>query len=127
LDGVVETDWLGSTFSINWKMTRANHDVIFEAGEPLAMIAPQPRTELEEFRAEIHDIESDPEILADYRRWEEQRTDFIRRLRVKDPDAQKQEWEKHYFRGVTVGGKQAEVHRTKVSLREFKDRRKPLA
>jgi Family of unknown function (DUF6065) len=126
LDGVVETDWLGSTFSINWKMTRINHEVIFEAGEPLAMIAPQSRTELEAFRGEIRDIESDAAVLTDYRRWEDQRNEFIRRLREKDPEAQKQGWEKHYFRGVKVNGEQAEAHRTRVTLQEFGDSRKRI-
>ena len=29
---MVETDWLGSTFSINWQMTRIDHEAIFEPG-----------------------------------------------------------------------------------------------
>ena len=123
LDGVVETDWLGSTFSINWQMTRIDHEAIFEPGEPLAMIAPQPRSELESFRCEIRDIESDDAVLADYRRWEEQRNDFIRRLKQKDPDAQKQGWERHYFRGIKVSGEPADEHRTRLNLRQFEDRR----
>jgi hypothetical protein len=27
LDGIVETDWLEATFTMNWKLTRPNHTV----------------------------------------------------------------------------------------------------
>ena len=77
LEGVVETDWLGATFSVNWQMTRVNHEVIFERGEPIAMIVPQRRQEIESFYPAMVDIESAPEILHDYERWESQRITFI--------------------------------------------------
>src|SRR5207247_976242 len=43
LEGIVETDWLVSTFTMNWKMTRTNEWVRFEAGEPFCMLVPVPR------------------------------------------------------------------------------------
>ena len=43
LEGIVETDWLSSTFTMNWKMTRVCEWVRFERGEPFCMIVPVPR------------------------------------------------------------------------------------
>ena len=43
LEGVVETDWLGATFTMNWKLTRRYHAVRFERGEPICMVVPIPR------------------------------------------------------------------------------------
>ena len=55
LDGVVETDWAVASFTMNWKLTRPNHPVTFEAGEPFCMIAPCRRHELEAFEPRITD------------------------------------------------------------------------
>lgn len=49
LEGVVETDWSSSSFSMNWKFTREFMPVRFEVDEPICMIVPQRRAELEEF------------------------------------------------------------------------------
>ena len=46
---------------MNWKLTRANLPVIFEAGEPICMIVPQRRGELEAFHPEIRELEEEPE------------------------------------------------------------------
>ena len=43
LEGVVETDWMASTFTMNWKITRVCEWVRFEKGEPFCMLVPVPR------------------------------------------------------------------------------------
>ena len=45
----METDWLDATFTMNWKLTRPHHPVVFEADEPIAMNSPVRRGQLEEF------------------------------------------------------------------------------
>ena len=40
LEGIVESDWTEGTFTMNWKITRPNHPIVFEAREPIAMISP---------------------------------------------------------------------------------------
>ena len=40
LEGVVESDWTEAAFTMNWKVTRPNHPVVFEENEPIAMISP---------------------------------------------------------------------------------------
>jgi hypothetical protein len=37
LEGLVETDWAVSTFTMNWQITRPDTDVEFRAGEPICM------------------------------------------------------------------------------------------
>ncbi len=40
LDGVIETDWLPYTVTMNWQLTRPNHTVRFGSNEPICMISP---------------------------------------------------------------------------------------
>jgi hypothetical protein len=119
LEGIVETDWLESTFTMNWKLTRANLPVIFEAGEPICMIVPQRRGELEAFEPEILEIEQEPSLARAYERWGESREKFNRDLEVPDSEAVKRGWQKDYVRGMTVGGVRAKEHQTKLKLKDF--------
>ena len=52
LEGIVETDWASASFSMSWKLTRKLMPVRFEVDEPICMIVPQRRAELEEFAPE---------------------------------------------------------------------------
>jgi hypothetical protein len=123
LEGIVETDWTDATFTVNWKMTRANHTVIFEVGEPIAMLVPQVRAELESFRPVIRDITSEPEIFAAYQRWSISRRDFIADLHNPGSAAEKQGWQKHYFHGVSASTARPLEHQSKLALAEFVDER----
>lgn len=125
LDGIVETDWVEATFTMNWKLTRPNHTVVFEVGEPVAMIVPVPRGELELFRPEIRDLADDPETAAAFKRWADSRTQFNAELKQPGSEAQRQRWQKHYFQGGSVStAKPIEQHQSKLVLNEFADRRK---
>ena len=119
LEGIVETDWLESTFTMNWKLTRANLPVIFEAGEPICMIVPHKRGELEAFEPEICEIGEEPPLAEAYERWAESRGEFNRELEVADSEAQKKGWQKDYVRGMTLGGVRAKEHQTKLKLKDF--------
>ena len=66
LEGIVETDWASSTFSMNWKLTRKLMPVRFEVDEPICMIVPQRRADLEEFAPELRHIESDEDLRRKY-------------------------------------------------------------
>ena len=124
LEGIVETDWLEASFTVNWKLTRPNHTVIFEIGEPVAMIVPQPRGELECFRPEIRDIADDPEVEAAYQRWADSRNQFNAALKQPGSDAQRQRWQKHYFQGSSVSSAKPIEHQSKLVLHPFVDRRR---
>lgn len=123
LEGVIETDWLQATFTMNWKVTRAEHPIIFAVGEPIAMLVPFHRGDLEAFEPEIRDLGSDPEIQEGYGQWSSGRAHFNAALRQPDSDAVKERWQKDYFRGIPSSGEPFAEHQTKLAIKEFSDRR----
>lgn len=123
LEGVIESDWADSTFTMNWKMTRTNHPVVFEPGEPIAMISPVKRGELEQFEPEIRMLSEDPDLSQGYAAWSASRGKFNADLRAKDPEARKQGWQKDYIRGRSVLGESAPEHQTSIPIKDFTDRR----
>ena len=121
LEGVVETDWTTSTFTMNWKLTRPNEWIHFSKGEPICMIVPVPRGLLEGLNPKILPLSDEPELLGQYKAWEASRAGFLVGLKVHDPDTLKQGWQKDYFRGRTEAGS-FEPHQTRVDLKEFEKR-----
>jgi hypothetical protein len=119
LEGVVESDWCSATFTMNWKLTRPNQVVTFEMDEPICMIVPQRRGELEAFYPKLLDIASEPRIDQGYEKWSQSRTQFLADLKVPGSEAAKRGWQKDYFRGTTAEGVQTPEHETKLNLRDF--------
>lgn len=115
LEGVIEADWAPMTFTMNWKFTRANKTVHFGPGDPICMILPQRRNELESFSPEIHDLSEDPELEEKYRVWGLGRDEFHYGLQHDDPAVVEAGWQKDYFRGRSG----PEDHQTKRRLRAF--------
>jgi len=124
LEGVVETDWAESTFTMNWKMTRPNTTVTFTQGEPVAMIVPQRRGELERFDPVVRDIATDPALMDAYVRWAESREAHNANMQDTTSSAYRQGWQKHYFQGTSVDGTAAPGeapvgHQKKIVLKDF--------
>jgi hypothetical protein len=119
LEGVVETDWVASTFTMNWKLTRVCEWVGFEKGEPFCMLVPVPRGLAESLVPRRERITDNPELLAQYKKWEASRTGFLQGLTSRDPQAVKQGWQKDYFQGKTPEGQEFESHQTRLNIREF--------
>ena len=119
LTGVVETDWSPFSFTMNWKFTRAGTPVRFEKGEPFCMLVPVPRGLIETFVPRVEAIAANPEVEAQYRKWEESRSEFLVGLTTRDPDAVAKGWQKDYFQGKTPDGKEFESHQTRLRVREF--------
>jgi Family of unknown function (DUF6065) len=123
LDGLVETDWATSTFTMNWKFTRPG-EVTFEEGEPVCMIVPQRRHDLESFAPEIRPVESDPSVASGWEAFNQSRHDILVRKFLSQHTAahadSREAWEGDYFRGRTADGRPAPEHKTKRRLREFK-------
>jgi hypothetical protein len=119
LEGIVETDWVSSTFTMNWKFTRPHVWVTFQKGEPLCMLVPQRRGELDEFDPSIVPIDAATDEQASFTAWSKNRDKFNRELREGDPAEQEQKWEKHYFKGIHVDGSTAPQHQTRLHLRAF--------
>jgi len=108
-----------ATFTMNWKLTRPDHQVVFPKGFPIAMLVPQPRHELERFRPVLCPIAEDPELEQAYRRWGDDRNRFNRELKDPQSEAVRLQWQKHYFQGTSPSGTKADEHQAKLSLRPF--------
>lgn len=118
LDGLVETDWSEAAFTMNWKITRPLKSIRFEKDEPICMVVPQRRGEMEAMAPEIRNLESEPELLMGFNAWRESRLKLVERK--KDPRAASlREWEGHYTRGTTVLGAAAPEHQVKRDLQPF--------
>lgn len=119
LEGVVETDWAVSTFTMNWKVTRVCEWVGFAAGEPFCMLVPVPRGFAEGFVPRTMPLSSDAELKAKYEAWEASRKGFLRGLHDLDPEAVKRGWQKDYFQGKTAEGGTFAGHQTRLSIKPF--------
>ncbi len=128
LEGLVETDWSVSTFTMNWQITRASHPVRFETEEPFCMIVPQRRGELERFRPILRDLSSAPSLKAGANAFWDRRDDLQKRKFIADfvgPKAKAWlEWEATYFRGLDADGVRFSEHQTKLRLATALDERK---
>ncbi|MDB4891460.1 MAG: hypothetical protein JWL61_3315 [Gemmatimonadetes bacterium] len=119
LEGIVETDWSMATFTMNWQLTCADVPVEFDVDQPICMIIPQRRGELESFRPEVRDIQNQPDVHSAYLEWSRSRDSFLERQRAGFDDG----WQRHYFQGTWPGGPRSSEHQTKLTLGEFEDSR----
>ncbi len=115
LDGLVETDWATSTFTMNWKLTDPDRVIRFSAGEPVCMITPFRLDALERVETRTAPIESNAELHAAFRAWAASRSSFNA-----NPARTAADWQKDYLKGEAPGtGERAAAHKTRFTLRRF--------
>lgn len=119
LEGVIETDWATSTFTMNWKITRPNEWIRFAKGDPFCHIVPVPRGLTDSLTPQLQYIDTDPELNAAYRHWADSRRGFEAAWQAGDPEARKQNWQKDYVLGKTSQGTVAEEHQMKLVVKPF--------
>lgn len=120
LEGVVETDWAPSTFTMSWKLTRPFTPVRFEEHEPICMIVPQRRGELEEFTPRIRPLASDERLQSRYEAWWKKRQRILRERRRGGPGIGGMVWQRDYYLGHdTDSGKPWRDHQMRLHIREF--------
>ena len=119
LEGLVETDWLEASSTMNWRLTRPNLPVVFEKDEPIAMIVPMKRGELELFTPQFQAISDNPDLHQGYARWAQSRGQFNRELHRPDSLARQQGWQRHYMQGKSVDERDAKEHQIKLRLSKF--------
>jgi hypothetical protein len=122
LEGLIESDWTTATATMNWKITCKNEPITFEVGEPICMLVPQKRGELESFQTHMQSINEAPEMLEAYTAWSQGRSAFLNDLKVPGSDACKREWQKDYFQGKGIEG-----HQTKLKLCPFAEKQEESA
>jgi hypothetical protein len=118
LEGIVESDWITATFTMNWKITRTNEWITFSQYEPFCMLVPIPRGLTEKTEPVRTSLSSNPDLNARYREWEQSRFQFIGKLNARDPETQARGWQKDYFQGKTADG-QIEDHQTRLNVKPF--------
>jgi Family of unknown function (DUF6065) len=121
LEGIVETDWASASFSMSWKLTRKHMPVRFEVDEPICMIVPQRRAELEEFAPELRRIESDEDLQRKHELFRRTR-DAAKQIEqvVRVTAGEQVEWQGDYTRGMHTDGEAgAPDHQTRRHLRSF--------
>lgn len=120
LEGVVETDWNETTFTMNWKMTRRNHTVRFQQGEPICMIVPVARGLADSLDPVRRPLQSEPKLARAYEQWCESRNAFNEGLARQDTAFVERGWQRDYMLGLNTNGKPFAEHQTKLSLRPFR-------
>jgi hypothetical protein len=117
LDGIIETDWLPLTFTMNWQMTRPGR-IVFEKDEPFCFMTLIGYRALDAVRPEIVPMSVTPEIKEDYTAWKRERLDFNARLAAEDPETVRQGWQKWYIRGDNnpTSAVPSPTHMSKVNL-----------
>ena len=122
LDGIIETDWAVATFTMNWKITGVGVPVRFAAGEPIAMIIPVERGELEKFEIVVEDIQKEPALHDEHRAWAMSRGQFNLAIRSSPPSVAADRWQKHYYFGRKKGDEPPfEQHQTALQLKPIVD------
>jgi hypothetical protein len=120
LTGVIETDWAPYTFTMNWRFTRPNHWIHFDAQEPTCFLFPVQRAYLEQVKPRFVSMDSDAELMGQFRMWCKSREEFQASVSQKALLVPSDKWQKYYYRGLDMEGRcPAADHRTKLRLAEF--------
>ena len=126
LDGMVETDWLPYPFTMNWKITRPFQKVKFERDEPICMVMPVKRQDVELFQPEIRNLESEPELKKSFEAWMDKRSQVVKNPQERQTTVDHHNpIQGHYIRGEGVLGERAEAHQTKLYIRSFAEIDRP--
>lgn len=115
LDGLVETDWLPFTFTMNWRFTRPG-TVRFEKGEPFCFVTLFPHALIESVQPQLADLADDPQLKAHHDAWSTDRLAFNAGLASGDPEAVAQQWQRKYMKGEEPSGCPLPHHRHKRRL-----------
>lgn len=114
LEGVVETDWLNFTFTMNWKITEPNYEIVFEKDEPICTFFPYPRNYIEQFEPERRHMTSDPELMVKYMEYADSRAHYNATLKTNGAKGQRD-----YLRGEDKEGSKFSDHQTNISAKPF--------
>ena len=119
LEGIVETDWSISTFTMNWKMTRPHHKIRFDQGEPICLIVPVSRKLAESLQPRRTPLAENPSLEEQFRTWSAGRNEFNQGLAQVDEEAVRRGWQKDYVLGLDMHGRQFQPHQTRLHIKPF--------
>jgi hypothetical protein len=116
LEGIVETDWLPFTFTMNWRFCYPG-EITIPKGARLCFVTPVAHSIVGEIEPRIVDIEEDPDLAARFKTWRESRENFTSGLREKDPEMVKKGWERRYVNGETLSAATPYFHINKRRMK----------
>ena len=116
LDGLVETDWLPFSFTMNWRFTRRNRTVTFRRDEPFCFISLFPHGVVDAVAPRLLDLADDPDLAARHAAWAADREQFNADLARREPAAVAEGWQKRYLRGEAMSGASPSFHRARRRL-----------
>ncbi len=127
LNGLIETDWSPYSFTMNWKLTRPEQWVRFEAGEPYCHLFPVERAVMEQVEPRFLPITDDLELKGQFESWSASRDAFHVRMRDHPPERPSDKWQKLYYRGVDPSGaSRVDDHQSKLAVRAFANAPAPV-
>jgi hypothetical protein len=116
LEGIVETDWLPFTFTMNWRFSYPG-TVHFRKGDRFCFLTPVPHGALGEVQPVIRDLADNPDLAEGFRTWAESRNAFNAKLTAGDPDAVREGWQRHYLKGDGQGAPPPMFHIAKRRMK----------
>ncbi|HMN96768.1 MAG TPA: DUF6065 family protein [Phycisphaerales bacterium] len=121
LDGLVETDWISTTFTMNWQMIAMNREAWFRKGDPICMLTPLRVDVAESLAPRYADLSSNPRLQEEVATFNRKRGETARINREKFEKGEKdhQTFELDYMHGQTPSGAETEEHRTNIKLKRF--------
>ena len=121
LSGLLESDWMPYTFTMNWQVTRKRKWIRFEKSDPIAQVFPVPRGIVDTTEPELRSLATEDALNEMVLGWHKSRREFIEALKARDPATVSQAWQKHYFRGQYPDGSPgSSEHQTKIRPKPFK-------
>lgn len=114
LEGVVETDWLPFTFTMNWKITEPNFEIVFEQDESICVFFPYERGYLEKWNPKIKNISDDIDVQVEYEEWHQSRIQYNKTLKTNGNKG-----ERDYLRGQHKNGEKFQGHQTIITGKNF--------
>ena len=123
LSGIIETDWLPRSFTMNWKFDTPGKVIVFEKHEPIGMIKPLKRMQPETFEAEILPLDQFPqhEILA---KLNTRRNKIHQRVYANEQVSFNERYDRFYFHGYEDENSTEAFpeHQMKLDIPEFENK-----
>lgn len=120
LEGLIETDWATATFTMSWQITRPHTVIQFRKEEPICMVVPHRRGELEAFQPTVAPLAQMPEA-DEYLAWRRRRDRFRKERRIPGSAAAQADWQRDYMLGRRVDGERVASHQRRLRLRAFSE------
>ena len=116
MTALMETDWMISSFTMNWQVLRPHFPVQFSVGEPILQAIPLSVDlcgALQSSTLSVKRASDDPEVLREYEAWSASRRAFNQAQQR--GDVARDDWQRHYFQGTDMAGRRAShPHHTRI-------------